>query len=561
MALHRRGVRGERETPSRPSMRHMAAIALATFIAYSGSFGGEFVSDDIRRVRDNLTIRSLEWSHIQEIFSTFDGSNYMPLKVLSLAIDYQLWGPNPAGYHLTNLLIHIGSALVIYAFLIRLGMTPGPACLTALLWAVHPLQVESVAWISERKNVLSGLFFFAAFHVYLGFSEHRRTGTYLAVLLLYAMAVLSKMNTMVLPAICLVYEVTFRFRLRASDVVASLPLFGIAVTVAWYNLAGNPIHGDSWHGASVIVTWLSSSVVFFRYLGKLLLPMDLQPWYDVTLRGSLWDPWVALSVVGLLGIAVATIWLVYTRREGGFWVLWFVITLLPMLNVIIPFRSLMQDRYMYVPMVGPLALGASYLSGLAGSRAARNRIALAVGALAVACTVLSYRQVQVWANPLSLWKASADRSAFITGDLEHKPADYDAQVNYLRSVVAENPSAVTLNNLGSLYFGAGQIAHAFAHFEKAAALDPDNPNIILNLGRAHLRLGRAVTAEGLLRRAVTLLPYSVIARINLARAYLAIGNAEGARRELDECQRLRPDSPWMWQQERSYLRQLESAQS
>jgi Flp pilus assembly protein TadD len=168
--------------------------------------------------------------------------------------------------------------------------------------------------------------------------------------------------------------------------------------------------------------------------------------------------------------------------------------------------------------------------------------------------------VQVWANPLSLWKASADRTAFITGDLEHKPADYDAQVDYLRSIVAENPSAVTLNNLGNLYFGAGQIARAFPHFEKAAALDPNNPNIILNLGRAHLRLGRAVTAEWLLERAVTMLPYSVIARINLARAYLAIGNTEGARRELDECERLRPDSPWMWQREQAHLKQLESAQ-
>jgi tetratricopeptide (TPR) repeat protein len=236
-----------------------------------------------------------------------------------------------------------------------------------------------------------------------------------------------------------------------------------------------------------------------------------------------------------------------------------VLTLLPTL----PFHFFGQpyeDRYMYLPMVGPLALGASYLSELARSRTARNRVALAVGALALACTLLSYRQVRVWANPLSLWKASADRIAFITGDLEYKPADYDAQVNYLRSVVAENPSAVTLNNLGSLYFGAGLIDQAFAHFEKAAALDPDNPNIILNLGRAHLRLGRAVTAEWLLERAVRLLPYSVTARVNLARARLAIGDTDGAQRELDECQRLRPDSPWMWQQERAYLEQLRSAQ-
>ena len=162
-------------------------------------------------------------------------------------------------------------------------------------------------------------------------------------------------------------------------------------------------------------------------------------------------------------------------------------------------------------------------------------------------------------NPLSLWKVSADHSAFITGDLLYKPADYDTKVAYLSSVVAKHPSAVTHNNLGGLYLGAGQIARAFPHFQKAATLDTDNPNIILNLGRAHLLLGRVVTAEGLLERAVAMLPYSVIARVNLARAYLAMGNAEGARRELDECERLRPDSPWVWQRERAQLKQLESA--
>ena len=138
---------------------HSALIVILIFVAYSGSFDGEFVSDDIRRVRDNPTIQSLQWSNIKEIFTTFDGANYMPLKVLSLAVDYQLWGPTPTGFHITNLLIHIFCALLIYNILIRIGMHPPPACLIALLWAIHPLQVESVAWISERKNVLSGLFF------------------------------------------------------------------------------------------------------------------------------------------------------------------------------------------------------------------------------------------------------------------------------------------------------------------------------------------------------------------------------------------------------------------
>jgi len=104
------------------TLLHIALIVLLIFVAYSGSFDGEFVSDDIRRVRENPIIRSLQWSHIKEIFTTFDGANYMPLKVLSLAVDYQLWGPTPTGFHITNLLIHISCAFVIYIILMRMGM-------------------------------------------------------------------------------------------------------------------------------------------------------------------------------------------------------------------------------------------------------------------------------------------------------------------------------------------------------------------------------------------------------------------------------------------------------
>jgi cytochrome c-type biogenesis protein CcmH/NrfG len=532
-----------------------------TGIAYSGSFDGEFVSDDIRRVRDNTLIRSLDWNHIREIFTTFDGANYMPIKVLSLAIDYQLWGPSPTGFHVTNLIIHIACALVIYAVLVRLGIPSGAACLTALLWAVHPLQVESVAWISERKNVLSGLFFFAAFYVYLGFSDHGRIGNYLGILVLYILAVLTKMNTMVLPAICLAYEGTFRFRLRARDVAASLPLFAIAAAAGWYNLSSNPIHGTSYHGGSAIVTWISSSVVVFRYLGLLLLPTNLMAWYHVPLRDSLLDPPVLLSVLGLVAIVATTVWLISARHTAGFWVLWFGISFAPMLNIFVPFRSLMQDRYMYLPMLGPLALAATYLSSVTHSPAARRGGAAAAGAAIVACTVLTYRQVEVWTNAMTRWKAAIVHQPWIPGDQVRVPEDFEVKVAYLRGALARNPSsAVIHSNLGAQYFSAGQTEEALTEFETADRLAPNDATILLNLGRAYGRSGQLATAEHVLTRAAGLAPYSFVTRLSLARVHLALGNADAARSELDACARIRPASPWAGSQERAYLRRLEAAQ-
>jgi hypothetical protein len=537
---------------------HGAAIVLVTGIAYSGSFDGGFVSDDIRRVRDSQIIRSLDWSNIKQIFTTFDGANYMPLKVLSLAVDYRLFGPAPPGFHFTNLLLHIGCTLLVYTILMRLEMRPLTACLTALLWGIHPLQVESVAWISERKNVLSGLFFLAAFHIYLGFSERRRAGDYVWVVVLYALALLSKMNTMVLPAICLAYEMTFRFRLRAVDIGASLPLFGLAALAAWYNLTGNPIHGASWHANSVVITWLSSSVVLFRYLGNLLVPIDLQVWYDVPLRDSLADPAVLAAMFGIGGIVAATIALVAARNRLSFWILWFGIVLLPMLNIVVPFRAMMQDRYMHLAMLGPLALAATLLDDATHSRTARGLALAASVAAIVACTVLTLRQVEVWGSPLTMWQEGALRRITIPGDRTQEVADYDRKLAFLEVASERAPSAVTHNNRGALYYQVGQVLRAVREFETAARLDPDSGGIAINLGRGYARLGQLEAAQEQLERAVRVKPYWGLVRVNLARVYLAQGNAPAARRELDAAERIQPHAPWVTQQERALLRRIET---
>ena len=377
------------------------SIVAATALTYAGSFDGGFVADDVPMVRDNPLIRSLDLDRLERIFTSFDDANYVPLKVLSLAVDRRVWGPAPLGFHVTNLVLHIVSALLVHRILLRLELGALRALCVALLWAVHPLQVESVAWISERKNVLSGVFFFAAFRVYLSFSESGRAIAYLGVLALYLLALLSKMNTMVLPAVCLAYEATFRFRLRRRDWLASLPLFALGALVGWYNLAGNPVHGARYHGGSPIVTWLTSSVVVMRYLRNALLPTDLTFWYRIPLRHSPLDPAVLLSLFALVGIAVGTLGWIRRRVRLAFWVLWFGITLGPMLNLI-PFPSLIQDRYMYLPLVGLLVLAASGLGATERIGAPRGALAAVAAAAILGSALLSFQRVEVFANAESL---------------------------------------------------------------------------------------------------------------------------------------------------------------
>ncbi len=399
--------------------------------------------------------------------------------------------------------------------------------------------MESVAWISERKNVLSGLFFFAAFYVYLGFSETGRTTTFLAVVGLYVLALLSKMNTVVLPAVCLAYEVAFRFRLRRQDVMASLPLFAIGGLVVAYNLAGNPIHATGYHGGSVIVTGLTSAVVVFRYLGHLVWPVGLRSGYHIPLRGSPVDPPVLLALLGLAAIAAVTVWLYRRRRPETFWVLWFWITLGPMLNIV-PFRSLIQDRYMYLALLGPVVLGTA-LALRAQSRRLRYGLAVAATVGVVALSVMSHRQVEMWDTPLSLWKGHVLRENHLYGDLFYISRDHQRKVAYLEQVLVGEPDhPVANNNLGSLYVAERRPREALLHFERAARVAPDDATILLNLGRTHAASGNRIDAKPLVERSVTLEPHSYVGRLSLARIYLAERNAARAREQLEACARIKP---------------------
>ena len=525
------------------------AIVLVTLLVYAGSFDGAFVSDDVAAVQNNPLIRTLDGDHLRRIFTSFDGSNYQPLTVLSLALDYRLFGSASSGFHVTNLLFHVLCALLVYTILLRLEASPLSALFAALLWAVHPVQVESVAWISERKNLLSTLLLLGGFRAYLSFSDRPGPVIYLAVLSLYLSAMLGKMTAMVLPALCLAYEVAFRFRLRVRDALASVPLLALAVFIGWYNLAGNRVQGVTWHGGSPWVTALASITVIPRYLGNVFLPTDLAVYYDVPLRGRLLDPAVALGLFVLLACVAFTFWCMARRWRAGFWILWFFIALSPMLNLI-PFPVLMQDRYLYVPLagiVGLLALGCD--------AAWRRRVpAYAISTLAIlaisSSAWLSFRRVEVFDNPETLWGDWVSSVVYLPAERHASTAAVRARLRApelrdhlraLNSMQAREPeSAVLLANQGALAYESGQLALALHRLEAARRQDPDHARILVSLRRALLRADRLEGAERRLRRTTELEPYFAQGWEHLARVRLERRNLEGARQALDRLDRIQP---------------------
>ena len=533
-------------TPAHSPIVAIVVLALATTLAYARSFDGHWISDDVGLIAEEPTVHGVTPANLRALAtSRTDGVNYMPLSFLSIAVDYQLWGPTPAGFHLTNLLIHIANGVAIYFLVLRLEGSARLAIAASLLWSVHPVQTETVAWISERKNVLSTLFFVLALLTYLRYSARSRVGTYFGVLGAYLAALLSKVNTIVLPALTLAYEIVWHGRLRARDVLATIPLFACGLLVAFANLYGNTSHGAAYHGGSLAVTMRTSSTTIPRYLWNAIAPFDLSYYYEVPLRASWFDPPVARAVVLIAGLVGLTLWLAWRGRSDAFWLAWFGITLSPMLNLV-PFPALMNDRYLYLPLLGVLVpvlrLGGRILDRLGAGAAAP----FAVGGIACGFALLTYQRVPVFQNELSLWADGGLKTCYISADQPYGARPRTEEKRLLEEAIRRHPEQACLyDTLGGFAFEERRLADALRLLTHAAELDPNHATIALNLGRTQLWLGRNAEAITTLERATMLEPPSFWAHLNLARAYLRTNDLVRARAALTRAKAIKSE-PHFW---------------
>jgi protein O-mannosyl-transferase len=524
----------------------MAVIAIGTGLAYARSFAGGWISDDVEMIAENPLIRSLAPANLLAIFSArTDGTNYIPLNFLSLALDYRLWGPGPVGFHLTNLVLHIANAIVIYVVLTRLQESRGLAAAASALWALHPLQVESVAWISERKNVLSTFFFLLAFLTYLRASAETHVRTYGLVVALFLAALLSKVNTIVLPAITLTYEIVMHRRVRRRDLAAAGVMLVCGAVVAWANLHGNPSHGAAYHGGTLSVTMRTSTTVIPLYLRNALIPAGLSTYYPVPLRASWLDPPVVMAALIVVALVAATLWGARRGRRDAFWLAWFGITLSPMLNLV-PFPALMADRYLYMPLLG-IIVPLLHVANAVLSRVGAIQLAPAfTAAAALALGVATAQRVPVFHDPLSLWADFALKMPYISSDEPYGPPPRRDELRLLGDALTRHPERAALhNNIGTIAYEENRLGDALSALVRAHELDPTDPAICLNLGRVLLRSGRLDEALQTLETAVRLEPPSFYAQLNLARAHAARGNLILARAALDRAKIIRPwSSAW-----------------
>jgi len=494
------------------------------------------VWDDDDYVVENPMLRSAEG--LRRIWTdTAATPQYYPLTHSTFWVEYQLWGIRPAGYHGVNVLLHAASALLLWEVLRRLRV-PG-AWLGAALFALHPIQVESVAWITERKNVLSGLFYLSAFLAYLRFarvdddaagsSERRSWGTYAAASALFLCALLSKTVTATLP-VTLALVLWWRLgRLGKRELLPLAPMLGAGAIFSgltvWLERFQVGAEGAEWSLSLLQRLLLAPRIVGF-YLGKLAWPVDLTFIYPRwTLRPG--DPVAWVWLVALVAL-LAALWCFRDRLGRGPFTAfaYFVVTLGPALGFVnvYPMRySFVADHFQYLASIGPLALAGAgvWLAAAAVMRrfgptaTSAARIATSVVLVGV-LALLTSAQARIYENLEVLW----------------------------RDTLAKNPEAwVAHNNLGAMLGDEGSLDEAANHLQRAIGLKPDHSGAHSNLGVVRARQGRLDEALVLFDRAVQLEDDDAGSRILLGEALARSGRAREAEVHLVRAVELDPDDP------------------
>jgi protein O-mannosyl-transferase len=505
----------------------LGALTLAVFWPLLAS---DFVFlDDPEYVFENREVISgLTWSGVGWAFTTGHAANWHPLTWLSHMADVSLFDLKPAGHHATNLLLHTIAAIL--AFLVFQGLTGsvGRSAWIAALFAVHPAHVESVAWISERKDVLSAVFWFATVLAYTAWVRRRGAGRYALVLLLFAAGLMSKPMVVTLPVVLLLldYWPLGQFagddrlepfvRIVGKRIVEKSPLFLLAIASSVVTFlvqrAGGAV--GSLEAFPLGVRLGNAILAYARYLRVAFWPTDLAVFYPHPGR-SITAVEVAAAAL-FLGALTAAVFAL--RRSAPFLFVgwsWFVVTLLPVIGLVQVGKQATADRYTYIPYVGlfvAIAWGGAWIAARwrRGPAVARGAAIAAVLALAVTATV----QARVWKNSETL---------------------------LLHAIRVTRNNDVARNNLGNYYNTVGRPADALPHLREALRLRPKDPAVLVNIGHSLFLLKRFDEAAASFSEALRHDPSNDVALNNLARVRYLQGDVPEAIRLYRAAVAGRPD--------------------
>lgn len=544
-------------------------LFLVIFSTYYQSLFNNFVNlDDYGYVPENQYIRNLSLEGIYKIFTRPIIGNYFPLQILSYALDYQFWHIQPFGYHLTNIVLHIVNAILVFFLLKKMFSNPLVSFLAALFFGLHPINVESVTWIAERKNVLSTFFFLSSYLTYLYYNKEekrvRRRGFYIMALLLFLLALFTKVSAVVLPILLMLYDFCFLRKKWWNSLQDKIPFLLLSiifsVITVWVYHSGQYL--VDYHGGSFYFNTLAMVNVIVEYIIYLIAPFYLDNYYITPIPKSFFESQVMFSLAAILLFGLLAWISLRKNRILLFWLGWFGIALLPMLNIV-PIAILRADRYMYLPAIGfyyLISLGIAKICEIKPRLYYYTACFLSIVVIAGSYSFLTIERNKIWKDTNTLWldnlKKFPDNSRAFSGIGGYflDQGKVDKAITYLQNGLLVDPQNVPLmnslskayrinkmydkaedlslqaiqldpndsdsyNGLGAIYYDKGEMEKAEQYFTKAIRINPDNWSPHTNLGVIYFKNKLFDEAIQEFEKGIQLSPDQVGAYVNLALAY------------------------------------------
>lgn len=555
------------------TIRFCLLLVLLIGVLYVNSLPNEFTNwDDQQLIGRNEKIRSLSPTNILAMFTPETATTYQPVRVLSYAMDYHFWKLNPMGYRITNILFYILTCLLVFFTIQTLSAHFRPdagarshewaAFLGGLLFAVHPVHVEAVTWLAARKEVLMGFFFFLAFYLYLRSKEEagRKAGLYLAgVLISFLLAILSKPSAVVFPGVILVYEIAMRKGTwlqflkdhRAFfllSILLSALFTGILIKVMIEAGGIKPHYGDS-----LVKNLLVSFTAFWRFNRLLLFTTDYAAAYSFTMSLPLFSIKHVATVGGVFLLLGTAFFSLKWTRVFFFAVFFFVVTLLPFLNLI-PISTLLADRYLFLASFSLAFLGGTLFERIYSLTHPRFSplffklmTVLLFTTLLAGYSFMTLHQNTVWRDSYTLWSDAVEKSpgsntanAMMGAVYAESKMDKEARMFLERAVQILPKDYHSRNNLGIVYGRLGMIEEAAIQFETAMRIMPGDPTFLINMAAVYLGAKEYQKAETILKRMVEVQPGNTNLNFRLFLVYKGKGDTLSAISTLEKVIRSTP---------------------
>ena len=526
-------------------------LGIITFISFEQVRLNDFVYDDCEYVTNNeqvqsgLSLKSFMWCFKAST------ANWHPVTWLSHLVDYELFGLNASGHHLANLFFHITNTLLLFCLLRCLTGSLWASAFTALLFGIHPLHVESVAWVAERKDVLSTFFFFLTILVYLHYTRKTEIRRYIPVVVLFVLGLMTKPMVVTLPFVLLLLDYWPLERCSIRSLLEKIPLLILTIIscvvtfIVQHNIGATGLMEDipfKYRLANAISAYVG-------YIIKLLLPVNLTALYphpgsNISLTS------VVISLLILLSISSAVICAARKRKYLVTGWLWYIGTLVPVIGLVQVGSQSMADRYTYIPSIGLFIILTWGLSEISGSGFFKKAILTACAGVAIVLLVICTRiQVGYWKNNIVLFSHALEVTennplAYynIANEYQSRKNFDQALTYYYKALEVDADYADTYHNLGLIHKQEGKIEESIEYYYEALRCSPDNTDTLLCLGAAYLELGDSDQAIEMFSQILAIEPKNIDARSNLGVTMIKMSRTDKAIEYFNEILSIDPEN-------------------